>query len=404
MTRTFRNLACFFMGMLLAAPMLVHAAASLQTLSLPGVSQTPSGSTFTYPTAANQASSFPDSLGQYATSGRATIPRAAASIDVPVKIATDVARLPSATLVFLRKPLMVVGVALATYALICTYTSICHDSNNVLTAPDTSVGAGYTTCSTSAYQGTDCPGAAAFVQSSYPDANAFWSKYDASTWVWGTAAGSYSSVHAYTSTGTVPMVPATDTQIQSSLNALTPDQLNAIAQDLAQLHEPVPITVPVIIPVSVPGTTTTTVNRDAAGNPVSTTTTSDQINVNPANNAAQPLQVSTTIITTTTTVDNNNNVVNSSTTTVDPAPPQDAPVIKFDDATDIKVPTGTFSPTFTPTTWGEGTCPGDPSFSASGHNIVIPLHVVCGAMSMLRPVVLLIASVVSGYIVLGVRK
>lgn len=105
----------------------------------------------------------------------------------------------------------------------------------------------------------------------------------------------------------------------------------SVVSPLAAAGEPVPVDVPIISPVTLPTISSDHVNRDAAGNPTSTTTTSTSQQITPAPLPGDPLRVQTQEQTTVTTKDGGGTIISSSTTTTNIAQTPPAATIKFPD-------------------------------------------------------------------------
>ncbi|MFL9711442.1 virulence factor TspB C-terminal domain-related protein [Methylobacillus sp. Pita1] len=182
----------------------------------------------------------------------------------------------------------------------------------------------------------------------------------------------------------------------------TPD----IIPDLINGEEPVPVETPAIDPKTVPGpggSTTETV-RDGNGNPIGTKVTDTTVTITPT--GPTTVEVTETTTTTETNITNNTTTVTTTETTLpnnedqseEPKEDQD---IEIDDVEDQDLDTHEIPDTFSYESWGGGSCPGDPTISARGHSYSLPVHTVCEAITDMRPAVLLIAALVSAYIISG---
>ncbi|MCB5189799.1 hypothetical protein LG198_03510 [Methylobacillus arboreus] len=181
----------------------------------------------------------------------------------------------------------------------------------------------------------------------------------------------------------------------------TPD----IIPDLIEGGEPIPLDTPTIDPKTVPGPggSTTETIRNGQGDPIGTKTTDTTVTVSPSG--------PTTVTVTETTTITETNITNNTTTTVQETTlpndedqsekPKEDTDIEIDDVQDVDLDTHEIPDTFSYDSWGGGSCPGDPTITAKGHSYSLPVHTVCEAMIDLRPAVLLIAALVSAYIISG---
>jgi hypothetical protein len=166
---------------------------------------------------------------------------------------------------------------------------------------------------------------------------------------------------------------------------------------------PVPVSLEVS-PVSVTSSPETTVVRDSLGNPVSTQTKTVTTSVTPL---SSPTDVEPKVgVTQTVTVKDygpDGSLSKSTTSTEEPPPPEDTSV-EFDNVSDVDLPRTDLAPSLNTQSWGEGSCPPDPSVSVLGRSMVIPVHVVCDYMVQIRGAVILVFALISAYIVVGVSK
>ncbi|MDR5171423.1 hypothetical protein IHQ56_06295 [Methylobacillus flagellatus] len=185
----------------------------------------------------------------------------------------------------------------------------------------------------------------------------------------------------------------------------TPD----IIPDLIDGGEPIPVETPEIDPKTVPspaGSTTETI-RNGAGEPIGTKTTDTTVTVTPAG----PTTVN---ITETTTITETNITNNTTTTTVQDTTlpndedqsekPKEDQDIETDNVQDKDLDRFEVPDTFDYESWGGGSCPGDPAVSVLGKSVTIPVHTVCDGLTMLRPVVLIIAFLAAAYIISGALR
>lgn len=198
--------------------------------------------------------------------------------------------------------------------------------------------------------------------------------------------------------------PPTETDWQQAATKLG-TALNRMADMISGLQEknqPVPIDKPVLSPTSETLPSTSTVNRDATGNLTSTTTTTTTINQNPITNNTTTNTTNITITTITNITGPNGEPISTTETGSEPPPPEDTE-IEFDTVPDEELEKQELPLTLTPSTWGEGTCPGDPSVTVLGQSVTIPVHVVCDYMTAVRNVVIAACALIAAYIVVGVR-
>ncbi|GAB7562839.1 hypothetical protein LG202_08780 [Methylobacillus methanolivorans] len=177
--------------------------------------------------------------------------------------------------------------------------------------------------------------------------------------------------------------------------------------DILDGGEPVPVDTPTIDPKTVPGPagSTTETIRNGTGEPIGTKTTDTTVTITPSG----PTTVN---VTETTTVTETNITNNTTTTTVsettlpnnEDQTDKDPEDIETDNVQDTDLETYEVPDTFTYDSWGGGSCPGDPAVSVLGKSLVIPVHTVCDGLTMLRPVVLIIAALASAFIIVGAVK
>lgn len=110
---------------------------------------------------------------------------------------------------------------------------------------------------------------------------------------------------------------------------------------------------------------------------------------------------------TTINYDNSNNQISTSTSTSytnQPEPQQlQGFTISFDTVPEATLPTYNVPNTFGSTSWGAGSCPPDIDIPTSKMTITIPTEPICDMAEMINPFVVLICSIISIYIVSGVR-
>jgi len=182
----------------------------------------------------------------------------------------------------------------------------------------------------------------------------------------------------------------------------TPD----IIPDLIEGGEPIPLETPEIEPKTVPGPggSTTETIRNGQGQPIGTKTTDTTVTVTPSG----PTTVN---VTETTTITETNITNNTTTTTVQETTlpnnedqsekPKEDQDIEIDNVQDRDMETYEIPDTFDHESWGGGTCPGDQAISVLGKSITVPIHHICDGLTMLRPVVIIIAFLAAAYIIAG---
>lgn len=214
----------------------------------------------------------------------------------------------------------------------------------------------------------------------------------------------YDYVYVDPSHQSVVSNPVTESDWQNAVSQLSAATNKAadVLRGLQDLNKPIPVDKPVLSPISQTASPTTSVNRDAAGNVVNTTTSTTTTTVTPVvnNSTTNTVTVNQTTITTTTGPDGS--VTNNTQTDSSPPPPDDVSV-EFDDVPDEVLQTQQLPLSYSPQSWGEGSCPSDPSVSVMGTPINIPVHVVCTYMSGVRTAVIAFFALISAYIIVGVK-
>jgi hypothetical protein len=216
----------------------------------------------------------------------------------------------------------------------------------------------------------------------------------------------------YLSASDYPVITTTETPTTDSDWANVATKLGTLANNVSDLvnyllqhNKSIPVDNPVLSPSQLTTPSVSTVIRDQTGNPVSTVTNTTTIYSNPTNTYNNNMPVTNiTYNTVTTTTDNITNISTTTTTTNPnpPSPPEDMN-IDFDQVQDVPLPTQDLPISLNTTSWGEGTCPADPSTSVLGHQIVVPVHVVCNYMTGVRMAVLAFFALISAYIIIGVK-
>lgn len=200
----------------------------------------------------------------------------------------------------------------------------------------------------------------------------------------------------------VPVTPGAWDTAENLPGLNSPD----IIPDLIEGGEPIPLDTPEIEPKTVPGPggSTTETIRNGQGQPIGTKTTDTTVTISPSG----PTTVSVTENTTTTetNITNNTTTITTTETTLpnnedQSEKPKEDTDLDIDDVPDTDISTYEIPDTFAYDSWGGGSCPGDPTITAKGYAYNLPVHKVCEAMTDMRPGVLLIAAVVSAFIISG---
>lgn len=185
--------------------------------------------------------------------------------------------------------------------------------------------------------------------------------------------------------------------------AAATSRLAEVVNGLNNLGQPIPIDKPVLSPVSATTPAETTVNRDSAGNIVNSTTTTTTTTIAPVTNTSTTNTVNVTQVTNTTTTGPTGAVTSTTQKSAEPPKPDD-PEIGFDDVPDVNLERQELPLNMAaPSSWGEGSCPPDPSVSVMGHPVAVPVHVVCDYMVGVRGAVIALFALISAYIVIGVK-
>lgn len=205
--------------------------------------------------------------------------------------------------------------------------------------------------------------------------------------------------------------PMTDTDWEAlyaywDANHPTLSQINIMASFVYNNKGNVPVDDPVFAPVEAPVGHTETTVRDGSGTATGTSITDTTVKVEP--NPTVPGTAKTTETTTTTVTNITNNTSNTTTTvnsTPDNAPPEKTePTIEIDNVPDVDLPTYKNPATFDSTSWGEGSCPANPSVNTQFGAITVPFEPICNSMTLIRPAIILISLLVAAFIVSGARK
>lgn len=406
--RIFRLSAWFFFGVVLVAvPMLSFAAVS--PVSVPGVSSNAAGqliytSRAGIPSVVYPALSTSSSLS-VPVPPVAGVPPGRQLMVIPTTISPNAVRVGTAVVALARLSGPIgLGINLAT--LVCSTTQICTSTTN----PDEMVISKTTNPYIYGMRGIVRYTASALCEEyrrlySPADSPSIWAPNVADTGCMRNGINWEGYSRSANPNSSVSVGPPTESDwsaAAASLAAAT-GQLAQIVQALQNQGQPVPVDKPVLSPASATTNPTTTINRDQAGNIVNTTTTTTTTNISPITNTSMTNTVNVTQVTNTTITDSTGAVTSSTQTDLTPPEP-DEPEIQFDMVDDVNLVTQEL-PLSMPAaaSWGEGSCPPDPSVSVLGHPIVVPVHVVCDYMIGVRGAVIALFALISAYIVIGVK-
>lgn len=423
MNRSLRLFAWFMFGFLIVAFPLLSFAAAIYPVSVPGVSAV--GSELIYTSRAGVASMVYPSL---ATSAPLSIPVSTMVppgrqlMVIPAAIAVNGPRV-AAAVVGLARLSGPVGLGLTLLPILCEETGICQSTTNptVYEKPTTSSNTsllGYklneadpissTPLAACQYYRSDMTTATPWSTDSVTGFVTYNCGIGTTLWnflavpVVGCGAGY--TLSGSTCTGPSTVAPPTENDWSSAVSKLTAavSKMAQLVSGLQGMNQPVPIDKPVLSPTSSTSSPISTVNRDPQGNVINTTNTSTTTNVAPVTNTSTTNTVLVTQITNTTITNNLGQVTGTTETASDPPPPED-PEIEFDTVPDSPLEKQELPITLTPVSWGEGSCPPDPSVSVLGHQVAVPVHVVCQYMSGVRTAVIAVFALIAAYIVVGVK-
>lgn len=149
-----------------------------------------------------------------------------------------------------------------------------------------------------------------------------------------------------------------------------------------------------------------TVIRDSQGNITGTRRTITQLELSDGATSSQPGRVTGIETQTQTDYNTSGQPTGTQTSTNTPPPlekPQEPPTISFDNAEGLPIETEVV-PMQLPAanSWGEGVCP--PDVALPFYGLSIPYQPACDAATMLRPVVILLASISALFIIAGLRE
>jgi hypothetical protein len=181
---------------------------------------------------------------------------------------------------------------------------------------------------------------------------------------------------------------------------------------LLEKGSPVPVSAPQITtPVKVPLGSETKTMKDGTGNVTGTETTITEAEISQPSGSENPTGSPSLIkITENTTVNNYNtsNQLTSSTTTVSstqtPVQTQQEPItISIDNVPDQELQTYAVPGTFSFTSWGSGSCPADKTWNTMFGTQAFSYQLTCDFATTFKPILLLIAAIVSFMIVASTR-
>ncbi|WP_350135464.1 virulence factor TspB C-terminal domain-related protein [Nitrosomonas sp.] len=206
-------------------------------------------------------------------------------------------------------------------------------------------------------------------------------------------------------TGATPRTP-NDADWSSKQDKLNDDR---VTPHLIDAGAPVPVNpVPTLTPDQKKGLgLDSKPTMDSSGNVTGREDTTTEIEAVDAGTPENPGGVIIKETKTTVKYDNSNTQISSTTNTSytnqpEPQQPQGF-TISFDTVPEATLPTYNVPNTFGSTSWGSGSCPPNIDIPTSKMTITIPTEPVCDMAEMINPFVLLICSIISIYIVAGVR-
>ncbi len=213
---------------------------------------------------------------------------------------------------------------------------------------------------------------------------------------------------------TIPYSGAVDVPATSSHWDTAESKLNdqRFIQPLLDKNAPVPVGAPTITtPQKVPIGSETKTTKDGSGNTTGTETTTTEAEITQPSGAENPTNSPSVIkITENTTVNNYNtsNQLTSSTTTVSstqtPVQTQQEPItITIDSVPDVPLQTVAVPGTFSFTSWGSGSCPSPKTWNTMFGTQIFSYQLTCDFATTAKPIILLIAAIVSFMIVASIR-
>lgn len=153
-----------------------------------------------------------------------------------------------------------------------------------------------------------------------------------------------------------------------------------------------------------------TVIRDSQGNITGTRRTITQLELSDGATSSQPGRVTGTETQTQTDYDTQGQPTGTTIIETTPPPPEKPTEptetqVQFDTVPDdVQIPTVEHPVTFDSTSWGAGFCPQSPTMTTfTGHQLIFDLQPACDTASQLRPFVLIIATIISAFIIIGAK-
>lgn len=147
--------------------------------------------------------------------------------------------------------------------------------------------------------------------------------------------------------------------------------------------------------------------KDSSGNITGREDTTTEIEAVDAGTSDNPGRVIIKETKTTIKYDTNNTQISSTTNTSYSSQPQEKEppqyTISFDSVPEATLPSYNVPNTFSSDSWGSGNCPPNIDVSLTNHSFTIPTQPVCDTAEMINPFTLLLASIISVYIIAGVR-
>ena len=339
------------------------------------------------------------------------------SVDLNRNVPVDLSRIGASvrTVAVASGP---VGLTISAVSLVCELTSICDTAGewllNQIDFGGTSAG-NYPTCqeaiglsATENWPNCDnlknaISGQVFWFRSpSAPPVNAGCTNHGGTAWTY--------TVFAYTCTN-APMVtsPVSDSDWNTAQPKLNDERF---VQPFLDRGNPVPVGVPTITtPQKIPLGSGTTTTKDGSGNTTGTETTTTEAEISQPSAVENPTNSPSVIkITENNTVNNYNtsNQLTSSTSTVSstatPVQQQQEPItITIDNVPDVPLQTVAVPGTFSFTSWGSGSCPSPKTWVTMFGTHEFSYQLTCDFAMTVKPIILLIAAIVSFMIVASIR-
>lgn len=207
-------------------------------------------------------------------------------------------------------------------------------------------------------------------------------------------------------------VPATQSQEATQSDWDTKESLlndTRFIQELMEKAADIPISgIPTLTPDQKKRLGLDTVpTKDAQGNVTGREETITEIHAVDAGTSDKPGNVIIKETKTTVRYDTNNTQISTNTSTSYTNQPETLKPtgfeIKFDEIAAATIQNHNVSTTFNANSWGTGTCPPDIEISLTNFTFSIPTSPICNFAEMIKPFVLMLASVLGVYIIAGVR-